>query len=207
MTPEALYGDRLAKLFPILDSPDRLVVKSIRHGAFAATRMSYDGVCDERTHPNAPEDAFALCSRLKNQKARIWLDGRTGDKSGVKGETTVYDLRSEILLHFEDPVDILYMYVPRRALIETAEQEGTAGVDFSVEAGKSIVDPVMAHLGRCLLPADRVSEPGQRLVRRTSGHGDREPVPRPLCHQVTAAATFSKRPHGAPASNCETGPL
>jgi AraC-like DNA-binding protein len=152
MTPEALYGDRLAKLFPILDAPDTLVVKSIKHGAFAATRMSYNGVCDERTHPNAPEDAFALCSRLKNQKARIWLDGQTRDKSGVKGETSVYDLRGEILLHFEDPVDILYMYVPRRALIEIADQEGAAGVDFSVEAGKSFIDPVMAHLGRCLLP-------------------------------------------------------
>jgi AraC-like DNA-binding protein len=152
MTLKALYGDRLAKLLPILDDPRALVVKSISQGGFSATRMTYDGLCAERTDPIAPEDAFALCLRLKNQKAQIWLDGHQWDKSGVKGETSVYDLRSEILLRFDDPIDILCIYIPRRALIEVADQEGVTGVDFGVEAGRSFADPVMAHLGACLLP-------------------------------------------------------
>jgi len=152
MTPKGLYGDRLAKLLPILDDPNALVVKSMNHGAFAATRMTYAGVCAERTDPIAPEDAFALCLRLKNQKAQIWLDGQPRNKSGVKGETTVYDLRSEILLRFDDPIDILCIYIPRRALIEIADQEGAAGLDFNVEAGKSLADPIVTHLGGCLLP-------------------------------------------------------
>jgi AraC-like DNA-binding protein len=151
MTPQDSYSDRLAKLFPI-DEPHPPVLKSIDRSGFAATRLTFDGVCAERSDPTVPDDAFALCSRLKNQKARIWVDGRAWDKSGFKGETSVYDLRSEILLRFEDPVDILFMYVPRRALIEIADQEGATGVDFNVEAGKNFADPIMAHLGACLLP-------------------------------------------------------
>jgi AraC family transcriptional regulator len=159
MLLEGLYGDRLAKLFPALDQARTLVVKSVNHGAFGATRMTYPGVCPERSDPTAPDEAFALCLRLKNQKARIWLDGEASDKSGLEGETSIYDLRSEILLRFQDPIDILFMYMPRRSLIEIAEQEGATGVDFSIEAGKSFVDPVMAHLGGCLLPA--IESPSQ----------------------------------------------
>jgi len=40
MTPKGLYGDRLAKLLPILDDPNALVVKSMNQGAFAATRRA-----------------------------------------------------------------------------------------------------------------------------------------------------------------------
>jgi AraC family transcriptional regulator len=149
---QGLYGDRLAKLLPILDDPHALIVKSLSQNGFAATRMTYDGTCAERTDPIAPEEAFALCLRLKNQKGQIWLDGQPQDKSGIKGETSVYDLRSEILLRFQDPIDILCLYIPRRALIEVADQEGVAGADFGVEGGRSFADPLMAHLGACLLP-------------------------------------------------------
>jgi len=196
MTPKGLYGDRLAKLLPILDDPNALVVKSMNHGAFAATRMTYAGVCAERTDPIAPEDAFALCLRLKNQKAQIWLDGQPRNKSGVKGETTVYDLRSEILLRFDDPIDILCIYIPRRALIEIADQEGAAGVDFNVEAGKSLADPIVTHLGGCLLPMLDCPSPANGLfvehlamaiqTHFLARYVTRSQLPRPLRSGLTA---------------------
>ncbi len=196
MTPKGLYGDRLAKLLPILDDPNALVVKSMNHGAFAATRMTYAGVCAERTDPIAPEDAFALCLRLKNQKAQIWLDGQPRNKSGVKGETTVYDLRSEILLRFDDPIDILCIYIPRRALIEIADQEGAAGIDFNVEAGKSLADPIVTHLGGCLLPMLDCPSPANGLfvehlamaiqTHFLARYVTRSQLPRPLRSGLTA---------------------
>ena len=196
MTPKGLYGDRLAKLLPILDDPNALVVKSMNQGAFAATRMTYAGVCAERTDPIAPEDAFALCLRLKNQKAQIWLDGQRRNKSGAKGETSVYDLRSEILLRFDDPIDILCIYIPRRALIEIADQEGAAGVDFNVEAGKSLADPIVTHLGGCLLPMLDCPSPANGLfvehlamaiqTHFLARYVTRSQLPRPLRSGLTA---------------------
>jgi AraC family transcriptional regulator len=152
MVMEGVYGGRLAKLFSKTANPSPIVVKSIVRGSFAATRMSCDDVSTERTRPASPEDTFALCLRLKRQRADIWIDGRASTKSAIKGETSAYDLRSEIMLHFKDPIDFLSMYIPRRALVEIADQEGAPSTDFSVPLG-SFPDPIIAHLGACLLPA------------------------------------------------------
>jgi AraC family transcriptional regulator len=153
MALEGLYGDRLAKLFPIIEGPSPIIVKSMNQGNFAATRVTCDALDADRTDPTPCEEAFALCLRLRNQRAEIWLDGRGIAKNTVKGETSVYDLRSEIMMQFKNPFDFLCMSIPRRALIEIADQEGAASADFSVPLGRSFADPIVAHLGSCLLPA------------------------------------------------------
>jgi AraC family transcriptional regulator len=153
MALEGLYGDRLAKLFPIIEGPSPIIIKSINQGGFAATRVTCDALEAERTDPTPCEEAFALCLRLKNQRAEIWLDGCALTKNTIKDQTSIYDLRSEIMMHFKNPFDFLCMSIPRRALIEIADQEGAASADFSVPLGRSFADPVIAHLGACLLPA------------------------------------------------------
>jgi AraC family transcriptional regulator len=153
MALEGLYGDRLAKLFPIIGGPNPIIVKSINQGGFAATRVTCDALSVDRSDPTPCEEAFALCLRLKNQRAELWLDGRGATKNTAKDETTVYDLRSEIMMQFKNPFDFLCMSISRRALIEIANQEGAASADFSVPLGRSFADPIVAHLGSCLLPA------------------------------------------------------
>jgi AraC-like DNA-binding protein len=153
MAVEGLFGDRLAKLLPVANGPIPVLVKSIRRSDFAAVRLTYDGVSAERSEPSPPDEAFALCLRLKHQRVEIWYDGRLATKRPFKHETSIHDLRSEIEVRFNDPFDFLYLYFPRSVLAELADQEGVTGLDLAVAQGKSFADPIIAHLGACLLPA------------------------------------------------------
>jgi AraC family transcriptional regulator len=153
MAVEDVYGDRIAELFPMMEGPQPAIVKSLDRTAFAAVRMTYSGLSPDRSNPTSPDEAFALILRLTHQRAEMWLDGRMSRKSPVKDETSIYDLRNRLMVHFEDPFDFLYLYIPRQAIIEMADEKGVIGVDLGVASGESFADPVLAHLGACLLPA------------------------------------------------------
>jgi AraC family transcriptional regulator len=153
MNVEGLYGDRLARLFAKMEGSNPVNVKSINRGTFAATRVSCDDLSAQRIDPAPPEEAFALCLSLKRQRAEMWVNGRASIKNTIKDMTSIYDLRSEIVLRFKDPLDFLFLYIPRQALLEIADQQGVAGIDFGVPSGGDFSDPVVAHLGACLLPA------------------------------------------------------
>jgi AraC family transcriptional regulator len=153
MAVEEVYGDRIAKLFPIMEGPRPGVVKSLDREAFAAVRMSYEGLSADCSDPTPPDEAFALILRLTHQRAEIWLDGCASKKSPVKDETSIYDLRSRIRVHFKDPFDFLYIYIPRQTVAEMADEEGVTDVNLGIASGRSFADPVIAHLGACLLPA------------------------------------------------------
>jgi AraC family transcriptional regulator len=152
MALKTAYGDQIAKLIPVMQGPHPGIVKSLDRTTFSAARVSYDGPVGDRTDPIPADEAFALVLRLKHQKADMWLDGHASIKNPTEGETSVYDLRSEIMVHFKESFDFLYLYIPRRALAEFADQED-AGAHFDVASGRSFADPVIAHLGASLLPA------------------------------------------------------
>ena len=152
MTDAGLYGDRLAKLFPMISEPSSGLVKSLQKGTFAAARMAYSGPVGDPTLPSPPDEAFALCLRLQYQRAESWLDGRYAPKGALKDETSIYDLRCETIVHFRDPFDFLYLYLPHGTLNDLANQLELGRVEYDVAAGANFLDPVMAHLGRCLLP-------------------------------------------------------
>jgi AraC family transcriptional regulator len=152
MELERLYRDQIAKLFPVMQGSRPGIIKSLERTTFSATRVSYDGPIAGRTRPIPTQEAFALVLRLKHQKADMWLDGRASAKSPHEGETSVYDLRSEIMVHFKESFDFLYLHIPRSALAEIADQQA-AGANFEVASGTSFADPVLAHLGASLLPA------------------------------------------------------
>jgi AraC-like DNA-binding protein len=152
MTDEGLYGDRLAKLFPMIRDPNLGLVKSLQKGTFAAVRMAYSGPVGEPTLPSPPDEAFALCLRLRHQRAETWLDGRYVPKGSLKDETSIYDLRRETIVHFQDPFDFLYLYLSHNALNELAIELDVGRVEYDVVAGTNSLDPILAHLGGCLLP-------------------------------------------------------
>jgi AraC family transcriptional regulator len=148
-----LFGDRLGDLFPLMEGRRPVAVKSLNGSSLAATRVSHDGLMVERTAPSPADDAFAFCLRLKHQTADVWQNGRHSVKGPIEGETVMYDLQKEIMVHFRDPFDFLYLHIPRRALVDMAYQEDAAGANYSAAASGSLTDPVVAHLGACLLPA------------------------------------------------------
>jgi len=165
MTDEGLYGDRLAKLFPMIRDPNSGLVKSLQKGTFAAVRMAYSGPVGDPTLPSPPDEAFALCLRLRHQRAETWLDGRYAPKGALKDETSIYDLRCETIVHFYDPFDFLYLYLPHNALSELANELEVGRVQYEVASGANFLDPIVVHLGRCLLPAlERPQEANELFV-------------------------------------------
>jgi AraC family transcriptional regulator len=153
MTDDGLYGDRLAALFPTIQGPHSVIVKSLQKGRFAAVRMAYSGRAGDPTLPSPPDDAFALCLRLRHQRAEAWVDGRHAPKGATKNGTSVYDLRCETIVRFQDPFDFLYLYLSRSTLSELASEHGASHFQCDIATGSSILDPIVAHLGASLLPA------------------------------------------------------
>ena len=153
MTNASRYGDRFAKLFPMLRQPNSGTVRSFEKAAFAAVWITYSGPVGEPTLPSTPDEAFGLCIRLQHQRGEIWVDGRHIRKGALKDETTIYDLRCETIIHFHDPFDFLYLYVPHNGLSKLGAELELGRLQYDVVAGTNISDPVVAHLGRCLLPA------------------------------------------------------
>jgi len=165
MTDDGLYGDRLANLFPMIREPNSGLVKSLQKGTFAAVRMAYSGPIGDPTLPSPPDEAFALCLRLRHQRAETWVDGHHAPKGALKDETSIYDLRCETIVRFHDPFDFLYLYLPHSALSELAEGLGIGRFQYDVVAGANFLDPVVAHLGHCLLPAlERPQEANEPFV-------------------------------------------
>lgn len=152
MAVDGLYGDRLAELFPMIRRPNSGLVKSLQKGTFAAARMAYSGPIADPTLPSPPDEAFALCLRLRHQRAETWLDGLPVPKGALKDETSIYDLRCETIVHFRDPFDFLYLYLPHNALNELANELEIGRVEYDVSAGSNVLDPILVHLGACLLP-------------------------------------------------------
>ncbi|KRQ12708.1 hypothetical protein AOQ71_16365 [Bradyrhizobium manausense] len=160
-----LYGERLATLFPMIRQPSTGLVKSLQKGTFAAVRMTHFGPSSDPTLPSPPDAAFALCLRLRRQRAEAWVDGRHARKGAAKDETSIYDLRCETIVRFQDPFDFLYLYLPHSALSGLASELEAAHVQFDIAAGTNIRDPVVAHLGKCLLPAlERPHEANELFV-------------------------------------------
>lgn len=159
------YGDRFARLFPMLRQPNTGTVKSLQKGAFAAARITYCGAVGDPTLPSPADEAFGLCVRLQHQRGEIWVDGRHMRKGALKDETTVYDLRCETIIHFHDPFDFLYLYLRHNALSDLATELDLGRFQYDVVAGANLLDPVLAHLGRCLLPAlERPQEANELFI-------------------------------------------
>jgi AraC family transcriptional regulator len=162
MLNQALYGDRLAAFFPMVDRRD---VKSISSGGFAATRLSCQSITSTKSEPSLPDDAFGLCLSLRRLRTELSLDGRWSESSTSQDETKILDFQSEIILRFHDPFDFLFVYMPRHALREVAELQGIRGLGFDVAPRKSMIDPVIAHLGASLLPTlDNPDEANELFV-------------------------------------------
>ncbi|WP_271597996.1 helix-turn-helix domain-containing protein [Bradyrhizobium sp. CCBAU 45384] len=165
MNDFGLYGERLATLFPMIQQPRSGLVKSLQKGTFAAVRMAHFGRASDPTLPSPPDEAFALCLRLRHQRAEAWVDGRYARKGAMKDEISIYDLRCETIVRFQDPFDFLYLYLPHSTLNGLASEFDASRIQFDIAAGLSIRDPVVAHLGKCLLPAlERPHEANELFV-------------------------------------------
>ncbi|SFI54359.1 AraC family transcriptional regulator [Bradyrhizobium sp. Gha] len=165
MNDVGLYGDRLAKLFGMIEQPRTGLVKSLQKGTFAAVRLTHFGQDSNPTLPSPPDEAFAVCLRLRNQRAESWIDGRHAPKGSLMDEASIYDLRCETVVRFQDPFDFVYLYLPHSALSGVATELDAPRVQFDVGTGTTIRDPIVTHLGKSLLPAlERPHEANELFV-------------------------------------------
>lgn len=152
MTDAGLYGDRLAKLFPRSASRARAwssrckKERSPRRGWHIPDRSAIRRCRPLRTRPSH----FAFGCSI-SEPSRGWTVD-TAPKGALKDETSIYDLRCETVVHFRDPFDFIYLYLPHGTLNDLANQLELGRVEYDVAAGANFLDPVMAHLGHCLLP-------------------------------------------------------
>ncbi|UQE03611.1 AraC family transcriptional regulator [Bradyrhizobium japonicum] len=83
----------------------------------------------------------------------------------MKDEASIYDLRCETVVRFQDPFDFIYLYLPHSTLSGVAAELDAARVQFDVATGTSIRDPIVTHLSKCLLPAlERPNEANELFV-------------------------------------------
>jgi AraC-like DNA-binding protein len=108
------------------------------------------------TDPIPLQDALLLGLQLADcPKAELWVDGRHLPTAPLGcGDMTFYDLRLDTQAYLESPVDHLQLYLPLKALNGVAEESNLARVDtLDLPLGVGRADPIVAHLGACLLPA------------------------------------------------------
>jgi len=85
----------------------------------------------------------------------LWLGGRALPKhSYPEGSFSVFNLELEPAAYLHSPFDTIQFYLPHAVLEEVANDCAAHRVgDLSCAPGISLLDPIVHHLGSCLLPA------------------------------------------------------
>ena len=148
------FGSTLARYLGQTVAPTSLTYTADRQ-PLAVTRVkTTDGrVCE--TQPVPPEDAFHVVLQCRDLPSHeLWINGRqihTGFYP--QHSTSVIDLRTGSRTRIASAHEALVFYVPRAALNEIASDFGSPAIDrLRPHPGIPTIDPVMARLGRFLLP-------------------------------------------------------
>jgi AraC family transcriptional regulator len=148
-----LYGARLAS-FLHLESAPTVIAKTRQNHTLAVTRLRSDSALLEKTSSLPREHGFSIQLYLRQASSvRLWYSGRpvTVDPNRQVGSVSIVDLDQEPSAYIGTPFDILQFYIPRTALDEFADENGSRRCDLlSWPFGK--VDPVLHSLGLSLLP-------------------------------------------------------
>jgi len=157
---QSAYGQRLARSFR-MRSPPTLTSHTQAGSTLALTELVHDAPGFGFTAPQAFEDAYLIGLQMRAlDRHELWLDGRAVKVTAIaEGSTHFYDLRRNPVAYIEDPFHPLFLYLPRPALCEVAEEVQTAStVELRYDAGVWIRDPVIGHLMSSLLPALRAQQ-------------------------------------------------
>jgi AraC family transcriptional regulator len=147
-------GDRFAHNFRS-DEPAAPIVSALRSDAFAAARIVH-------SQPNhgiveIPAEETYVFSYLMREFTNndLWVDRRPADWEPVKpGQIHFYNLEGGIRANIKDPLDFVYIYLKRSALIEFAEEHGLQlATGCNLQSGKMVADPTIGRAARALLPA------------------------------------------------------
>jgi AraC family transcriptional regulator len=140
----------------VLGLPDKRVIKTIQNNSLAATRCRRDVPFDAITNPLPREDAYMIVIQIGGRNSReLWLDGKSiKTKPLSAGDVVFHDLRRSPRFYFNDPLNSVNYFLPRRTLDAIADDADASRVsDLKFIPGVGVGDQVVAELTRLLLPA------------------------------------------------------
>jgi hypothetical protein len=151
MRARGAYGARLGRCFWLASAP-ALVMRTARHGTFAATRITCTQAQLGMKRAIPAEDAFVVTLHLAGVRHHeLWMRGRPHVVQGyLRGAISIVDLRDEVSNYLGSPFDALALYVPRALIDAVADAMGVARV-HALSCVPGLVDPVIGHLGAAVL--------------------------------------------------------
>lgn len=159
------YGERLGAYVGV-EAPPTVKGQPVQNAEFAATRVFWGDREEGVAARIEREDAFLVCLERRDVASHpYWVDGRPVTMSYVgRGQFSLLDLNLEHSSYMVDPLDCVAMYVPRAALNRLADENAANRVEtISIAPGAAVDDPVVWHLGECLLPALERPKEANRL--------------------------------------------
>lgn len=164
-TTRGAFGARLGHTFRQVDPPT-LTASTSRGRVLGVTEVWHHDVNYGLTQPLQKDDAYLIgLQLLPMTRHELWLDGRPVRVGAFERGTVAFrDLQLNPVAYMEDPFHSLQFYVPRQAVIETADELGQRGVSgLQYGPGEYIPDSTLHHLGECLLPSIRGQRPPNQM--------------------------------------------
>ena len=128
---------------------------------FGASRVTVTRFASEKSarhqlKTQTREQAFVASLHLRTVRRRIaWIDGTRADDIVLPADTTcLYDLKSDISVDVDGPLDVVQFHIPRAALDYLARENNVPRMTgLNVQQGAPVADQTIKSLGRCLVPA------------------------------------------------------
>jgi AraC-like DNA-binding protein len=159
------YGKRLGESVGLRSAP-AVKTQLLQTAEFAATHLFWEEPENEVATRIPMEDAFLLFHQRRAIPANPWwVDGQAIEMKPVsRGQSLLLNLNEEHRSVVRSAVDTLAFYVPRLSLDRIAGECGIRRpITLRSTYGDPVDDPVIWHLGECLLPAVHRPEQANRL--------------------------------------------
>jgi len=161
MATRHVFFRRMQQIFDLADEHSP-VVRTLQKNSLAATRCRIDFPFGAMTNPFPREDAYMIVIQILGKNSReLWLDGRPIKTEPLHAGGVVFqDLRQSPQFYFNDPIDSVNYFLPRKTLDAIADDAEAPRIsDLKFTPGVGVMDQVVQALTRLLLPA--FDTPGQ----------------------------------------------
>src|SRR5215813_2260310 len=123
MTTASVYAERLGRVLYLKDAPT-LITRSLHSAQLAVTETRKDNPEPGLSGAFASEDAYLVSLKFRDfPDCECWERGRCVTKTDIRaGATYLYDLKRDPRYVIDKPFHSIFLYLPRSALDDIAEQ-------------------------------------------------------------------------------------
>jgi len=206
MATRHVFFRRMQQIFDLSDEHSP-IVKTLQKNSLAATRCRIDFPFGAMTNPFPREDAYMIVIQILGKNSReLWLDGRPIKTEPLHAGGVVFqDLRRSPQFYFNDPLDSVNYFLPRKtlnAIADDAEAPRISDLKFtrrrrhgSRRAGAYAITFASVRHTRASLPALRGSyQPGPGCSYRPDIWRREKRRPSPARRSRRMAGTARERP-------------